>query len=74
MVATAATGLRHVARDMHRQLGIFIEQAGNGEQANAKATLDAMIITLQSIQTAVNASSNATITTATVNYLIQAQP
>lgn len=60
-------GLRHVIRDQHQRLSHVIEQIGNGEKANAKVILDDVIVVLQAVQTAVNAATNATLTTSTIS-------
>lgn len=64
----AAYGLRHVVRDVRLELSKFNEMVGDGEKTNAKTTLDALIVTLQAVQTATNAATAANISAATVSY------
>ena len=68
MVAATAYGVRHVVRDVRLELSKYNEYVGNGDKTNAKATLDALIITLQAVQTATNAATAATMSAATVQY------
>lgn len=68
-ITATAYSLRHVATDLHGLIGIFIQQYENGEQANAKATIDLIVVNAQLVQTAVTAATNATINTSTVVYV-----
>lgn len=58
-----AAPIREQLRDQRLAISVLVEQIMNGQQSDASTQIGTIITTLQTIQTAVNAATNATITT-----------
>jgi len=68
MSTSAAYGLRHVLAELHILLGVIVKNIEDGNQAAASTNIGTAVTNLTAVQTAINASTNATVTTATVTY------
>jgi hypothetical protein len=58
-----AAPIREQLRDQRLAISVLVEQIMNGQQSDASTQIGTIITTLQTIQTAVNAATDATITT-----------